>query len=116
MGPQHSPQARDDGLRKVALIKRWLIAGSVALTGVFTAVAAHALPGKGAGSSAVQSASSARSGEVPTSVNENSESSPGSLSAPAQAPQSGETQEPSSGEGSEGAQQPTEAAVVSGGS
>src|SRR5437016_13920817 len=43
---QHSTQTRDAGLRRLARANRWLIAGSVALTGVLTEVAAQAFPGK----------------------------------------------------------------------
>jgi hypothetical protein len=36
--------ARAAALRRAALVKRWVAGGAVALTGIFSAVAAHALP------------------------------------------------------------------------
>jgi len=36
--------AREAALARVARVKRWVVGGAVALTGVFSAVAAHALP------------------------------------------------------------------------
>jgi hypothetical protein len=36
--------ARDAALARAARVKRWVVGGAVALTGVFSAVAAHALP------------------------------------------------------------------------
>jgi hypothetical protein len=36
--------ARASALRRAALVKRWVAGGAVALTGIFSAVAAHALP------------------------------------------------------------------------
>lgn len=41
----HTPRTRDAALRRLAKSNRWLIAGSAALTGIFTAVAANAFPG-----------------------------------------------------------------------
>lgn len=43
---QHSGHARDAALRRLSRVNRWLIAGSVALTGVLTEVAAQAFPGR----------------------------------------------------------------------
>jgi hypothetical protein len=40
------PGARDAALRKLRILNRCLIAGSVTLTGVLTDVAAHAFPGR----------------------------------------------------------------------
>jgi hypothetical protein len=42
----HTAHARDAALRELHRINRWLIAGSVVLTGVLTDAAAHAFPGK----------------------------------------------------------------------
>jgi len=39
-------RTRDVALRRLAHVNRWLIAGSAALTGAFTAVAAGAFPGR----------------------------------------------------------------------
>jgi hypothetical protein len=38
------PSAREAALARAARVKRWVAGGAVALTGVFSAVAAHALP------------------------------------------------------------------------
>jgi len=91
-----------------------LIGGSVALTGVLTAVAANAFPGKTATSLAGHATGTA-SKEISASsakASKSAESTEGpssSLSAPAQAPQA------ASGESSESVEQAAEA-VVSGGS
>jgi hypothetical protein len=37
--------ARDAGLRRVSRLTRWLLAGALALTAAFSAIAAHAFPG-----------------------------------------------------------------------
>lgn len=39
---------RDAGLHRVSRLTRWLLAGALALTATFSAIAAHALPGKAA--------------------------------------------------------------------
>src|SRR5258708_22717934 len=41
----HTPGTRDAALRRLARANRWLIGGSVALTGVLTDVAANAFSG-----------------------------------------------------------------------
>jgi hypothetical protein len=38
--------ARDAGLRRVSRLTRWLLAGALALTATFSAIAAHAFPGR----------------------------------------------------------------------
>lgn len=38
------PSAREAALARAARAKRWVVGGAVALTGIFSAVAAHALP------------------------------------------------------------------------
>ena len=50
MRPHHA-HTRDSSLRRLSLANRWLLAGSVALTGVLTEVAAQAFPGKAKASS-----------------------------------------------------------------
>jgi hypothetical protein len=40
--------ARDAGLRRVSRLTRWLLAGALALTAAFSAIAAHAFPGHSA--------------------------------------------------------------------
>jgi hypothetical protein len=42
----HSTHVRDNSLRRLSRINRWLVAGSVALTGFFAEAAAHAFSGK----------------------------------------------------------------------
>jgi type IV secretory pathway VirB10-like protein len=42
----HTTHTRDAALRQLHRINRWLIAGSVVLTGAFAEAAAHAFPGK----------------------------------------------------------------------
>jgi hypothetical protein len=42
----HTTHARDSSLRRLSRINRWMIAASVALTGLFTEAAALAFPGK----------------------------------------------------------------------
>ena len=44
--PTRDSAARDSALRRLSLTTRWLIAGSVALTGALSEAAAHAFPGK----------------------------------------------------------------------
>jgi hypothetical protein len=44
--PIHTTHTRDAALRQLHRINRWLIAGSVVLTGVFADAAAHAFPGR----------------------------------------------------------------------
>ncbi len=105
-------QAREVGLRKLVLARRWMVAASVTLTGVFTAIAAHAFPGKtikpSSSQRAIESTQSTRQ-QQPT---ESSETSSGSVAPPEQAPQSNEGQEVAPSESG----QAEEAPVVSGGS
>jgi hypothetical protein len=42
----HTTHTRDAALQQLHRINRWLLAGSVLLTGTFTEVAAHAFPGR----------------------------------------------------------------------
>jgi outer membrane biosynthesis protein TonB len=42
----HNSRARDSSLRKLTKVNRWLLAASVALTGLFAEAATHAFPGK----------------------------------------------------------------------
>lgn len=41
----HTPRTRDAALRRLGSANRWLVAGSAAITGIFTAIAANAFPG-----------------------------------------------------------------------
>jgi len=98
-------QARDAGLRKLAAARRWILAGSVTLTGVFVAVAANSFPGKKTTGAVVARDDQGRS---ETTAEGSSE-----LGPPAQAPESVETREGASGSGGE---TEPEAPVISGGS
>jgi hypothetical protein len=76
----HSTHTRDAALRQLARLNRWMIAGSVVLTGVLADVAAHAFPGK-----TVKSAAASKKHAKPH--RSSSHTSPGALRAPAQPPQ-----------------------------
>jgi hypothetical protein len=85
----HNTHVRDSSLRRLSRINRWLIAGSVGLTAIFTDVAAHAFPNKSATKSTARSkhprahakhrSHRTSGGKVTTA--------PRSLQPPAQAPQ-----------------------------
>jgi len=114
MAPNDSAQLRETGLRKLVLARRWIIAASVTLTGVFTAIAAQAFPGKTIKPSNTHTATEESPSTSQQQPAESSESSSGSLTPPEQAPQSGEGPASAPTEGSGQAAQ--EAPVVSGGS
>ena len=85
----HTPRSRDAALRRLARANRWLIAGSVTLTGALTAVAANAFPGrtlKTTGGSASAAAKRARASQQQGSGTSTGSSDPGSCSRPATAP------------------------------
>jgi len=110
---------REMGLRRLLLAKRWILAASVALTGLLAGLAANAFPGKTLKASASGATGEPSQGDASASGGGSTEGSSQSLSAPEQAPRAGEEseaeQESSSGE--QGASQPApEAPVVSGGS
>lgn len=96
----HHAHTRDSSLRRLTLANRWLIAGSVALTGVLTEVAAQAFPGKAKASSTKNTAQSGKAhskthgGSSPASTQK-------SITPPTEAPQS--SSEPSA----EAASEPT---------
>jgi hypothetical protein len=107
------------GLRRLLLAKRWIVAASLALTGLLTALAANAFPGKTIKTSASGAAAQPSAGEASSSEGGSTEGSSGSLRAPEQAPQAGEESETEreSSSGEQGASEPApEAPVVSGGS
>jgi hypothetical protein len=54
---------RDAGLRRVSRLTRWLLAGALALTGAFSAIAAHSFPGK-TGNHATSSAGTDQSSQI----------------------------------------------------
>ena len=110
----HTPATRDAALRRLARAKRWLLAGTAALTGALAAVAASAFPGKSvngaAGAAATQTggAGSVASGQA-------GEGSPARQEAPLGAPAQ-EPQASAGGESSAAGGATPETPVVSGGS
>jgi outer membrane biosynthesis protein TonB len=115
MVPPDSSRARDAGLRKLVLAKRWLLAGSVTLTGGLTAILANAFPGRtikssDAGAANVGHSSKASSkASTPDRHTQSSPGSSGSLQPPAQAPQSTTPQESAPAHESTPAQEPAPA-------
>lgn len=108
MAPGNPLQAREAGLRRLLLAKRWVLAGSVALTGLLAGIAANAFPGKTIKAAASttageQSASEASSAYAEPSVEEGEAEA---LTPPAESPEYVE----------EGYNVPVEEPVVSGGS
>lgn len=86
----HTNRTRDAALRRLALANRWLIAASAAVTGLFTALAAHAFPGRKLSAHAPRAS---HTGKVATSSSQSSPKSPTqSLKPPQQAPQTTTTQ------------------------
>jgi len=90
-----SPQAhiRDAALRRLRSANRWLIAGSVALTGVFAELAANAFPGH----SQAKASTSARAGAAGRSTGTTTTSRSTPLRPPTQAPQGTTATEASEG-------------------
>lgn len=77
---------RDAGLRRVSRLTRWLLAGSLALTGMFAALAARAFPGQGsqqAGSAVTTTTVTGNQSDDSSSQDEDDSSQ---LQAPAAAP------------------------------
>lgn len=107
--PLHTARTRDAALRRLAKSNRWLIAGSAALTGVFTAVAANAFPGHTLKKGAANTSAGSRTGGAAEGESGSSE-----LRSPSQAPEAGsepgaETSETAPGqESSETAPSPEE--------
>jgi hypothetical protein len=82
-----SPRARDFALRRLTACSRWLIAGSLALTGVFSELAASAFPGKAVkAGSAHRATPAAAKARVQHESHVHREPPSSSLQAPAQAP------------------------------
>lgn len=88
-------------MNRLGRVNRWLIAGSVALTGVFTEAAASAFPGRS--SSAKQAQGNASAGATTTRT---STGSANPVQAPAKAPEA--VSEPSASEPSAGEASSTE--------
>lgn len=80
----HTTHSRDAALRELHRINRWMIAGSVVLTGVLSDVAANAFPGKTVKAGASPKKAHKASAHKPKSTH----TSTGVLRPPEQAPQS----------------------------
>jgi hypothetical protein len=80
--PIHTTHTRDAALRELGRLNRWLVAGSVVLTGAFAEAAANAFPGK---TSKPASARRATGSAARTRTPTNTTTHP--LQPPAQAPQ-----------------------------
>jgi hypothetical protein len=91
----HTTRTRDAALRRLARSNRWLLAGSTALAGMLTAVAANAFPGKAVKTTPAGAHVSATSQRSSSESAGTSTSSSGSLQQPAQAPQSSSAEESS---------------------
>jgi hypothetical protein len=74
--------AREAALARAARVKRWVIGGAVALTGIFSAVAAHALPASHASKNPP-----APTSPITPSVDDGSDQQATPLAPPTQAPQ-----------------------------
>ncbi|HEY4897004.1 MAG TPA: hypothetical protein VII01_13035 [Solirubrobacteraceae bacterium] len=82
----HTTHTRDAALRQLHRVNRWMIAGSVVLTGVLADVAANAFPGK-----TIKKTSSARSHSKHTSTS-SSHTTTGVLKPPSEAPKASESE------------------------
>jgi hypothetical protein len=84
----HTTHTRDAALRELRRLNRWLLAGSVALTGLFAEAAASAFPGKTA-----KPATSHRGKRTAKPTPKPASTSTQALQPPAEAPRAGaETQ------------------------
>jgi hypothetical protein len=86
----HTTHTRDAALRQLNKINRWMIAGSVVLTGVLADVAANAFPGKTAKATATSKASKGHTKHAAAA-----KTTTGVLRAPEQAPKASGEAEPS---------------------
>lgn len=104
--------ARDAALRKLTRFNHWLIAGSLTLAGVFSAVAAEAHPGQTVKTTSSTPATRKSGASV------SHEGSAATLRAAAQAPSSAESSSSSEGSSAQESSATTESStpVVSGGS
>src|SRR5437660_5818607 len=90
-GLRRARTSRDAGLRKVSRLTGWIVAGTIALTGVLSEVAAQALPGhkRGAPSNTQPSRQSDRAAQptpAPSTGQGDQGSAAPSLQPPEQAP------------------------------
>jgi len=72
MSSSGKPAARDAALRRVAHARRWLIAGAIGLTGVFSAVASQAFPGRSLKATTTTSSSDPAAVATPAPSDDNS--------------------------------------------
>jgi hypothetical protein len=89
--PIHTTDTREAALRQLHRINRWLVAGSVVLTGAFVEAAAHAFPGR-----ATKNASTSKVKRTGARVGSPSRTTTHPLQPPAQAPQATTESSPSS--------------------
>jgi hypothetical protein len=89
--PIHTVDKREAALRQLHRITRWLIAGSVVLTGAFVEAAAHAFPGR-----ATKTASTSKVKRTGARVGRPSRTTTHPLQPPAHAPQATTESSPSS--------------------
>lgn len=103
---QHTGNARDAALRRLRRSNRWLIAGSVALTGILAEVAAQAFPGKSlhGASSGAASSSGAKGASHPTGSQSSSSTK---LQPPAQGPEAHPAPAPSGESSTQASGQPS---------
>jgi hypothetical protein len=87
---RHRTHDRDSSLLRLSRANRWLLAGSLALTGLLTDVVAHAFPGK---AQARTRTSSPREAHKQHSHPRHHSTSTGTLKPPPQAPQNSEAAE-----------------------
>jgi hypothetical protein len=66
------PTDRDDGLRRVSRMTRWIAAGAVALIGGLSALVAHAIPGAGGTSASPPAGGSPAPAATPSTTPETS--------------------------------------------
>lgn len=107
----HTAHTRDAALRQLSRLNRWLIAGSVLLTGALTEAAAHAFPGRTIERSAGAGTRAAPKAHADASGGATSDGATTPLKPPAQPPQAaGESthpQEPAPAQESHAAQETT---------
>jgi hypothetical protein len=119
---RHHAHRRDSSLQTLSRANRWLIAGSVALTGLLTEVAAQAFPGKASASSTTRRAAAGKAHAHHKRHHSSYHSPAKSLTPPAKAPEASESApaapepEPEPEVSAPAAPEESPAPVVSGGS
>lgn len=83
-GTSGARAARSEAALRTSRAKRWVAGGALALTGIFSAVAAHALP---ANHSKPHAAASAAPSSAPAADDGSAQPATPSISPPAEAPQ-----------------------------